>query len=109
MQTTFLINKSSADEAGGDYLPSRKFKAMKSVFCEETVKLWKFAGPIAFNIICHHGRNLLALYLLAILETFTSLPFPFPFLSLAPASLLVLVKSTCWYLLAKNMHGSSYG
>lgn len=96
------------------------------MLCEETVKLWKIAGPIAFNIICHHGRNLLTLYLSAILETFTSLPFPFPFLSLAPSLLvscwewgvhwrtfvvkfLVLVKSTCWYLLAKNMHGSSYG
>ncbi|KAG6753398.1 hypothetical protein POTOM_043466 [Populus tomentosa] len=44
MATTFLINKSSAGEAGGNYLPSRRFKAIKSVFCEEsTVKLWKIA------------------------------------------------------------------
>lgn len=33
------------------------------MLCEETVKLWKIAGPIAFNIICHHGRNLLTLYI----------------------------------------------
>ncbi|KAJ6978054.1 hypothetical protein D5086_023752 [Populus alba] len=79
MATTFLINKSSAGEAGGNYLPSRRFKAIKSVFCEETVKLWKIAGPIAFNIISHYSINLLTLYLLAVLETFTSLPFNFPF------------------------------
>ncbi|CAK7337032.1 unnamed protein product [Dovyalis caffra] len=57
METALLINGSSADEAGGDYLPPRSFKAIKSVFWEETVKLWKIAGPIAFNIICQYGTN----------------------------------------------------
>ncbi|CAK7337030.1 unnamed protein product [Dovyalis caffra] len=57
MEMDMVINGSSLDEAGGDYLPPRSFKAIKSVFWEETVKMWKIAGPIGFNIICQYGTE----------------------------------------------------
>ncbi|KAL4595082.1 hypothetical protein ACB092_12G066400 [Castanea dentata] len=50
METTPLID-------GGDYTPARSLAEVKWVFWRETVKLWKIAGPIAFNIICQYGTN----------------------------------------------------
>ncbi|XVF53554.1 hypothetical protein PTKIN_Ptkin05aG0108100 [Pterospermum kingtungense] len=41
----------------GDYAPVRSFKEAKSVFWIETMKMWKIAGPIAFQIICQYGTN----------------------------------------------------
>ncbi|GAV76292.1 MatE domain-containing protein [Cephalotus follicularis] len=41
----------------GDYMQVRSFKEVKSVFWLETVKMWKIAGPIAFNILCQYGTN----------------------------------------------------
>ena len=50
METTPLID-------GGDYTPARSLAEVKWVFWRETVKVWKIAGPIAFNIICQYGTN----------------------------------------------------
>nr|POF23233.1 protein detoxification 35 [Quercus suber] len=50
MDTTPLID-------GGDYTPARSLKEVRWVFWRETVKVWKIAGPIAFNIICQYGTN----------------------------------------------------
>ena len=41
----------------GDYAPLRSFKEVKSSFWIETVKTWKIAGSIAFQIICQYGTN----------------------------------------------------
>lgn len=40
-----------------DYEPVKNFKEAKSVFWTETVKLWKIAAPIVFNILCNYGTN----------------------------------------------------
>ena len=50
METTPLID-------GGDYTPARSLAEVRWVFWRETVKVWKIAGPIAFNIICQYGTN----------------------------------------------------
>ncbi|CAN1264611.1 Protein DETOXIFICATION 35 [Linum perenne] len=41
----------------GDYSPVKTFEQARSVFGAETVKLWKIAGPIAFNTLCQYGLN----------------------------------------------------
>ncbi|KAE8681464.1 Detoxifying efflux carrier 35 isoform 3 [Hibiscus syriacus] len=41
----------------GDYLSVKSFEEVKWVFWIETVKMWKIAGPIAFQIICQYGTN----------------------------------------------------
>ncbi|XVF12537.1 hypothetical protein REPUB_Repub08aG0127000 [Reevesia pubescens] len=41
----------------GDYAAPKSFKEVKSVFWIETVKMWKIAGPIAFQVICQYGTN----------------------------------------------------
>ncbi|XP_057951728.1 protein DETOXIFICATION 35 [Malania oleifera] len=43
--------------AAGDYRPARRAGELKSVAWTETVKLWRIAGPIAFNILCQYGVN----------------------------------------------------
>ncbi|CAN1751650.1 Protein DETOXIFICATION 35 [Linum perenne] len=43
--------------SGGDYSPVKTFEQARSVFGAETVKLWKIAGPIAFNTLCQYGLN----------------------------------------------------
>ncbi|EEF49069.1 protein DETOXIFICATION 35 [Ricinus communis] len=40
-----------------DYTPVKSFKDIKSVFWTETVKIWKIATPIVFNIMCQYGIN----------------------------------------------------
>ncbi|TQD99462.1 hypothetical protein C1H46_014936 [Malus baccata] len=40
-----------------DYEPVRNFRDARSVAWNETKKLWKIAGPIAFTIICNFGNN----------------------------------------------------
>ena len=50
METTPLIDS-------GDYTPARSLAEVRWVFWRETVKVWKIAGPIAFNIICQYGTN----------------------------------------------------
>lgn len=40
-----------------DYAPVRSWKEMKSMFWTETVKIWKIAGPLVFNILCQYGTN----------------------------------------------------
>lgn len=40
-----------------DYEPMKSFKEVKSVFWTETVKMWKIAAPIVFNILCNYGTN----------------------------------------------------
>ncbi|KAE8077745.1 hypothetical protein FH972_016276 [Carpinus fangiana] len=44
-------------DGGGDYAPARTVAEVRRVFCRETVKMWKIAGPIAFNILCQFGTN----------------------------------------------------
>lgn len=46
-------------DAYGDYLPARGMKNLWKVFCIETVKLWEIGGPIAFQIICQFGINII--------------------------------------------------
>ncbi|OMO94578.1 Multi antimicrobial extrusion protein, partial [Corchorus capsularis] len=41
----------------GDYAPPRSFRDVKSMFWIETVKTWKIAGPIGFQLICQYGVN----------------------------------------------------
>ncbi|XP_022737509.1 protein DETOXIFICATION 35-like [Durio zibethinus] len=63
METTPLLNGAPSTTStltlleNGDYAPLRSFKEAKSVFWIETVKTWKIAGPIAFQIICQYGTN----------------------------------------------------
>ncbi|CAL1404905.1 unnamed protein product [Linum trigynum] len=47
---------SAADE-DGDYAAVRTWPELRSVFRTETAKLWKIAGPIAFNMVCQFGLN----------------------------------------------------
>lgn len=42
---------------GGDYRPVKSVREASSVFWAETVKLWRIAGPIAFQILCQYGNN----------------------------------------------------
>ncbi|KAJ0042291.1 hypothetical protein Pint_17512 [Pistacia integerrima] len=44
-------------EVKEDYAPVRSWKETKSMFWTETVKMWKIAAPIAFNILCQYGTN----------------------------------------------------
>ncbi|XP_059453795.1 protein DETOXIFICATION 35 [Corylus avellana] len=44
-------------DGDGDYSPARTVAEVRRVFCRETVKMWKIAGPIAFNILCQFGTN----------------------------------------------------
>lgn len=41
----------------GDYPPIRSFADAKVICYLETTKLWRIAGPIAFNILCNYGIN----------------------------------------------------
>ncbi|KAI4351683.1 hypothetical protein L6164_006019 [Bauhinia variegata] len=59
-----LLNRVEAETAppplvaeDGDYLPARGYKALRTVFLTETMKMWKIAAPIAFNTICQFGIN----------------------------------------------------
>ncbi|XP_059667113.1 protein DETOXIFICATION 35 [Cornus florida] len=58
---TPLLNGSSGDTDligdDGDYRPVKGYRQMRRVFWIETVKLWKIAGPIVFNILCQYGTN----------------------------------------------------
>ncbi|KAJ4705977.1 Protein DETOXIFICATION [Melia azedarach] len=49
-----LLNGADSFE---DYAPVKNFKELKSVFWTESLKLWKIAAPIAFNILCQYGTN----------------------------------------------------
>ncbi|KAL5560694.1 hypothetical protein UlMin_036905 [Ulmus minor] len=40
-----------------DYEPVKSFEEVRSVFWNETVKLWRIAGPIGCTIICNYGVN----------------------------------------------------
>ncbi|OMO71815.1 Multi antimicrobial extrusion protein [Corchorus olitorius] len=44
-------------DSNGDYAPPRSFRDVKSMFWIETVKTWKIAGPIGFQLICQYGVN----------------------------------------------------
>ncbi|XWS50477.1 hypothetical protein CRYUN_Cryun12cG0090600 [Craigia yunnanensis] len=59
--TTPLLNEAPPTTLtlleNGAYGPARSFKEAKSVFWIETVKMWKIAGPIAFQIICQYGTS----------------------------------------------------
>ncbi|KAA3455825.1 protein DETOXIFICATION 35-like [Gossypium australe] len=57
METTPLLNTAPTLLENGDYAPARSFQEVKSVFWIETVKMWKIAAPIAFQIICQYGTN----------------------------------------------------
>ncbi|KAI6696347.1 hypothetical protein NL676_016466 [Syzygium grande] len=41
----------------GDYAPVSSFREARAVFWIETVRMWKIAAPIAFNILCQYGTN----------------------------------------------------
>ncbi|GLT31209.1 hypothetical protein SLA2020_059610 [Shorea laevis] len=53
METPLLSSTSSSSNA--DYQPVVSFKDAKSVFWLETVKLWKIAAPIVFQLVCTYG------------------------------------------------------
>ncbi|KAJ1391015.1 Multi antimicrobial extrusion protein [Sesbania bispinosa] len=44
----------------GDYVAVKGFKEARKVFWIETVKIWKIAVPIVFNIWCQYGINSIA-------------------------------------------------
>ncbi|KAK6925850.1 Multi antimicrobial extrusion protein [Dillenia turbinata] len=51
-----LLNGGVDGGGGGeDYLQARSWGEWKTVFWGETMKLWRIAGPIVFNIICQYG------------------------------------------------------
>ena len=39
----------------GDYPPLRSWKEVNSMVWTETLKLWRVAGPLALQIMCHFG------------------------------------------------------
>ncbi|RVX01880.1 Protein detoxification 35 [Vitis vinifera] len=43
--------------ADGDYQPLRSWREVRSMVWKETVKLWRVAGPLAFQILCQFGTN----------------------------------------------------
>ncbi|KAJ8752883.1 hypothetical protein K2173_008618 [Erythroxylum novogranatense] len=55
METTPLLT--GAHSALKDYEPVKSFKEAKSVFCVESLKMWRIAAPIAFNMLCQFGVN----------------------------------------------------
>ena len=57
METPLINHHNDEASGGGDYAPVNSFKQVRSVFVMETVKLWKIAGPIAFNTLCQYGLN----------------------------------------------------
>nr|AND01210.1 putative multidrug resistance protein [Linum usitatissimum] len=57
METPLINHHNDEASGGGDYAPVKTFKQVRSVFGTETVKLWKIAGPIAFNTLCQYGLN----------------------------------------------------
>ncbi|KAK4384952.1 protein DETOXIFICATION 35 [Sesamum angolense] len=59
MEAPLLERRSSVELIGddGDYLPVSRTGEWRRVFCIETVKLWRIAGPIAFQILCQFGTN----------------------------------------------------
>jgi len=40
-----------------DYTKMSSFADIRTVFSQESVKLWGIAGPIAFSILCNYGVN----------------------------------------------------
>ncbi|CAL1404897.1 unnamed protein product [Linum trigynum] len=54
METPLLTHSGAG---GDDYAPVKSLPALRSVFRTETVKLWRIAGPIAFNTVCQYGLN----------------------------------------------------
>ena len=42
---------------GGDYPPMRSWREVRSMVWAETVKLWRVAGPLAFQILCQFGTK----------------------------------------------------
>ncbi|ESR35235.1 hypothetical protein CICLE_v10006470mg [Citrus x clementina] len=40
-----------------DYPPVKNLKQARSVLRTETVKMWKIAGPVVFNLLCLYGTN----------------------------------------------------
>ncbi|KAL2227057.1 protein DETOXIFICATION 35 [Sesamum indicum] len=59
MEAPLLERRSTVELIGddGDYLPVRRTGEWRRVICIETVKLWRIAGPIAFQILCQFGTN----------------------------------------------------
>ncbi|KAL6320857.1 hypothetical protein AAG906_008857 [Vitis piasezkii] len=59
METPLL--KGGAEEGyggpDGDYQPLRSWREVRSMVWKETVKLWRVAGPLAFQILCQFGTN----------------------------------------------------
>ncbi|CBI22677.3 unnamed protein product, partial [Vitis vinifera] len=60
METPLL--KSGAERGyggeGGDYPPLTSWREVRSMLWRETVKVWRVAGPLAFQILCQFGTNL---------------------------------------------------
>jgi MATE family multidrug resistance protein len=63
MDTPLLLNgaaeesSSFLEEHGGDYTEVKGFQQARKVFAIETVRIWKIALPIVFNILCQYGVN----------------------------------------------------
>lgn len=59
LNTTAATSSSSEllEVDGGDYLEVKGFKQARKVFAIETLRIWKIALPIVFNILCQYGVN----------------------------------------------------
>ena len=59
---TPLINGGADEGCGGgdgdgDYPPLKSWRGVRSMVWTETEKLWRVAGPLAFQILCQFGTN----------------------------------------------------
>lgn len=52
MEASLLDTASAEDSA-----PARSLGELKSIFCSETVKVWKIASPAVITILCQFGIN----------------------------------------------------
>ena len=59
METPLLNGAAEEGHGGGDgdYPPLRSWREVRSMVWTETLKLWRVAGPLAFQILCQFGTN----------------------------------------------------
>ncbi|KMT16203.1 hypothetical protein BVRB_3g053620 [Beta vulgaris subsp. vulgaris] len=57
MEAPLLNGFARSEEENGDYEAVKNVTEAAAVFKEETMKLWKIAGPLVFNILCQYGSS----------------------------------------------------
>lgn len=57
MEAPLLNGFARSEEENGDYEAVKSVTEAVAVFKEETMKLWKIAGPLVFNILCQYGSS----------------------------------------------------